>query len=402
MKILMLTPYLPYPPTSGGQVRSFNLIKNLSTKHEITLFSLIKEDKEKKYVLELEKYCSQVRVFRRPPRPWMLGNVLRAGFGRYPFLVVRNFSKEEKRAVKEILSKQKFDLIHAENFYVMPHIPKTHIPILLTEQTILYRVYQHFTESLPKWLFWLKPILMIDVWKLKLWEAFYWRRSDFLAAVSDDDVIQIRALAPDKKVDVIPNGVDFSYFGKRKYQKNKQPTVLFGAADFHWMQNKEGVKILIEDVWPQIKKQVKDARLWIVGKVAPKALSVYANRKDIIIQEIDESREAYQRAWVLVAPIRSGGGSRTKFFEAMASGLPIVTTPEGIEGIEIKNNQEVVVEDNLDHLAKKAAELLIDKKKAERIGLGGKKLAKRKYDWSQSAKKLDELYKQIGHAKKKN
>lgn len=397
MKILMLTSYLPYPPISGGQVRSFNLIKNLAKKHQITLFSLIKEDGERKYIKELKKFCQEVRVFKRPPKPWLLGNILKTGFGLYPFLVVRNFSGEEKKALKKELNKEDYDLIHAENFYVMPHIPPTKIPILLTEQTIFYHVFQHFTNSLSGLLFWLKPVLMIDVWKLRYWESFYWKKADFLAAVSDDDVIHIKKLAPGKKVYIVPNGVDFSFYNQKKYVKSKQPLVLFGAADFHWMQNKEGAQILLNEIWPLIKKKVKKARLWIVGKIAPEALSSYGSQKDIVIQEIKDSREAYQKAWVLVAPMRSGGGSRTKFFEAMASGLPIVTTPKGVEGIEAKNGQEIFIDDDLEKLAEKAIKVLEEREMAEKIGEQAKKLVKEKYSWQKSAQKLDKVYREIGH-----
>lgn len=400
MKILMLTSYLPYPPASGGQVRSYNLIKNLASKHEITLFSLIKEDGEKKYIKELEKFCQKVMVFNRPARPWTLANVLRAGFGFYPFLVVRNFSKEEKKALKKELEIENYDLIHAENFYVMPHVPKTSVPVLLTEQTIFSRVFQHYVQSLPWYLFLLKFFLMIDVRKLKYWESFYWRRVDFLAAVSEDDISYIQTSAPGKKVYIIPNGVDFTLFSQQKYSKNNQPTVLFGVADFHWMQNKEGAKILLDKVWPMIKKRVKKARLWIVGKTAPEALRAYHGRKDVVIQEINDSREAYQKSWVLVAPMRSGGGSRTKFFEAMASGLPIVTTPEGIEGVGAKDRKEIFVKDDLSNLVKKTIEILENKKLAERIGRQAEELVKKEYSWEKSAQKLDKVYQEVGHDKK--
>src|SRR4030066_2030667 len=140
MKILMLTPYLPFPLMSGGQTRSYNLIKNLSKKHEITLFSLVKDDKERKYIPELEKYCKKVRVFNRPAKPWTLSNILRTGFSTYPFLVVRNLATKENQAIKEELLSSKYDLIHAETFYVMPHIPATSVPVLLVEQTIEYLV----------------------------------------------------------------------------------------------------------------------------------------------------------------------------------------------------------------------------------------------------------------------
>ncbi|HJY98778.1 MAG TPA: hypothetical protein VJ227_03620, partial [Patescibacteria group bacterium] len=94
MKILMLTPYLPFPLMSGGQTRSYNLIKNLSKKHEITLFSLIKDDRERENIKELEKFCKKVKVFNRPAKPWTLSNIVRTGLSSYPFLVIRNLATE--------------------------------------------------------------------------------------------------------------------------------------------------------------------------------------------------------------------------------------------------------------------------------------------------------------------
>ncbi len=148
MKILMLTPYLPYPPMTGGQTRSYNLIKRLTELgHEITLFSLVKNDKEKQGVAGLEKICKKVRIFERPSKPWTFENIMRTGFSGFPFLVIRNWAKGEKKAIEQELKEGHYDLIHAETFYVMPHIPKTKLPIVLVDQTIEYLVYQHFVEN---------------------------------------------------------------------------------------------------------------------------------------------------------------------------------------------------------------------------------------------------------------
>ena len=400
MKILMLTSYLPYPPSSGGQVRSYNLIKNLAKKHQISLFALIKDEAERKHVKELEKFCHKVRIFKRPEKPWTLINVLKTGFGLYPFLVVRNSSSEEKKALAEELEKETYDLIHAENFYVMPHIPKTAIPILLTEQTIFYQVYRHYVATLPWYLFLLKIALMIDIVKLKYWESYYWRKANYLAAVSEDDINHIKKVASGRKVFIIPNGVDFKFYSQKKYPKNKQPTLLFGAADFHWMQNEEGAKLLIEKVWPIIKEKNKEVKLWIVGKIAPKALALYVGEERITIQEIKDSREAYQRSWVLVAPMRSGGGSRTKFFEAMASGLPIATTSEGVEGIKAKDKEEIFIENDLGVLAEKVLVLLENKSLAERVGQKARELVKKQYSWNKSAQALDKAYQEVASDQK--
>src|SRR3990167_2917796 len=186
MKILMLTPYLPFPLLTGGQTRSYNLIKRLSAiGHEITLFCLVKKSSERVYVSELEKYCKKVRVFNRPEKPWTVKNILKTGLSFYPFLVIRNWAKGEKKAIEEEIKEDKFDLIHAETFYVMPHIPKTTIPILLVEQTIEYLVYRHFAKGFANFL--IRPFLYLDVLKMKYWEKKFWEQASKVVAMSKED-----------------------------------------------------------------------------------------------------------------------------------------------------------------------------------------------------------------------
>src|SRR3989338_5915543 len=110
MKVLMLTPYLPYPLLTGGQTRSYNLIKRLSALgRKITLFSLIKSENERKYIAELEKFCVEVKVFKRSEKPWTINNILRTGLSTFPFLVIRNWAGGEKKAIEEKLRSENFD-----------------------------------------------------------------------------------------------------------------------------------------------------------------------------------------------------------------------------------------------------------------------------------------------------
>jgi len=398
MKILMLTPYLPYPPHSGGQTRSFNLIKQLGLKHKITLFCFIREEEEKRYKKNLAPYCEKVKLFKRR-KAWALLNILLAGLSYYPFLVSIYRSREVQKAIAKALREDDYDLIHVETFYLMPNVPQTDIPILLVDQTIEYQVYQHFVESLSKALFFIKPFLWIDVIKLKFWETHYWKKAKMMVAVSQEDKKLMRSLIRNLPVKVIPNGVDETYFGQKVCSRAKNPTILFGIANFKWMQNKEGAKILVSRVWPLIKKQIPEAKLWIIGRHAPETLS-WLKSEDILIQETKEPRKTYQQAWVLVAPMRSGGGSRTKFFEAMASELPIVTTPQGLEGIEAKEGEEIFASNDLQELAKKTIRLLEDKDLAQKVGGQAKELVKKKYNWDKSARKLDKVYQEIGSVKK--
>ncbi|MBI3103818.1 glycosyltransferase family 4 protein [Candidatus Daviesbacteria bacterium] len=393
----MLTPYLPYPLLTGGQTRSYNLIKRLaSLGHEITLFCLVKNNGERKYVGELEKYCREVQVFNRSEKPWTLKNIFRTGFSFYPFLVIRNWAKGEKNAIGQKLEEEKFDLIHAETFYVMPHIPKTQIPILLVEQTIEYLVYRHFADEFK--IPFLKHLLYLDVAKMRYWELKYWQRAKRVVAMSDDDRQSMLFQLPNLEVDIVPNGVDSQFFGQKIKVKSKIQTILY-LGNFTWLQNREAVKILVEKVWPLIKSEIPKCKLWIIGKNAKEIFSNIKS-KDIRVEEVGDVREVYQEASLLVAPIYGGGGTRYKNFEAFASGLPVVTTSIGIRGTDARDGVEVVIRDEPDEIALAAVELLKNEKLYRKIAKNAQKMVSVKYDWDPIAKKLSDIYEQLGRAKR--
>jgi polysaccharide biosynthesis protein PslH len=392
MKILMLTPYLPYPLMTGGQTRSYNLIKRLSEHgHEITLFSLIKDESEKQYIGELEKFCREVKVFKRPAKPWTLRNILGAGFSLFPFLVVRNWAQGEKQAIEKKLEEEKFDLIHAETFYVMPHIPKTDIPVVLVDQTIEYLVYEHYVRDYKYSI--LKPILYIDVLKLKHWELKYWTQATKVIAMSQDDKQTMLDQVPSLDVEIVPNGVDTKYFSKKVAKKSKDPVIMY-LGNFTWLQNREAVEVLINKVWPIVKEEVKKAKLWIIGKDAKKFFESLQS-EDVRVEEVKDIREAYQGAHVLVTPIYSGHGTRLKNFETFASGLPVVTTSIGIMGTEAADGQEVIIRDKPEDIAKATIKLLGDQKLYKKLAENAKKKVTEVYDWGPIAQKLSRIYEEV-------
>src|SRR3989344_7621187 len=326
MKILMLTPYLPYPLLSGGQIRTYNLLKHLKDKHDITLFSFIRKDEERQYLPELEKFCRKIRVFKRRPA-WSISNILLAGFSAHPFVMVSTYlSRNVKRAIHHEISSQTYDVIHAEPFYMMPNIPKTHIPILLVEQTIEYLVYQKYADDFS--FFPLKPLLYLDVLKLKLWEKYFWNRASRLVAMSDQDrQIMLKATHNQKQIDVVANGVDAHYFNQLKHQDNQAPTILF-VGNFKWLPNKDAAIFLARDIWPLIKTQLPQAKLWIVGANPTPEIKNLNQISGVTVEgETPDIRDAFAKADVLLAPIRNGRGTKYKVLEAMASSVPVVSTP---------------------------------------------------------------------------
>jgi len=395
IKVLMVTPYLPYPPFSGGQTRSFNLIKHLVGDCQITLASFILPDQSVSQMKELKKYCRRILTIERG-KTWTAKKIFFAGLSPYPLLVANYFSPQMRRLIAQEIKKERYDLVHVECFYLMPNIPTRKVPVVLVDQTIEFAVYQHYVDTLKGKLSLLRPLLKIDVAKIKFWETYFWKKADCLVAVSKDDQRLMEKIAG-RKVDLVLNGVDDRFLQKRKVKKYSLPTVLFGVANFKWIQNKEGVVNLLKYVWPLIKKEVPEARLYIAGKYSREFLSRAGFRENEAVRfgEVENPEEVYRRSWILVAPMGSGGGSRTKFFEAMACGLPVVTTPEGIEGIEAKNNREVIVRNNFSQLAQAAVELLRNPQKAAEIGEKGRELVARKYSWKESTRHLLKIYQKV-------
>lgn len=394
MNILMLTPYLPYPLLSGGQIRTYNLLKKLAKKHNITLFALIKEESERQYIPELEKYCAKVQVFKRSKRPFTLRNIIKTAFSTYPFLVIRNHVPETIGAVERELANTEYDLIHAETFYMMPHIPKTKVPILLVEQTIEYLGYESYAH---KAILLMKPFLSIDINKIKKWEKHFWQTAQKLIVMSDADKDYIaREIGQKDKIAVVSNGVDIDWFNQKRRQLPAEPTIL-SVGTFKWLPNVEAVTFLANEVWPLVKKQIADARLWIVGNAPTPEVLEYQKKDSAITVTggIPDVRDAFKGAHVLVAPVFSGKGTRYKVLEAMAAGTPVVATHIAVEGLGVKDGVQVLLGDTAKDMARQTVRLLEDGQLRQKLARRAKDFVSKHFDWKYISVKLDEIYQEF-------
>ncbi|MDP4030919.1 MAG: glycosyltransferase family 4 protein [Candidatus Beckwithbacteria bacterium] len=390
MKILMLTPYLPYPLFSGGQIRSYNLLKNLSKKHEITLFSFVRSNKEQEYLKYLKPFCRRVVIFKRR-QAWDPRNLLLALFTPYPFLVSIYLSQSFRQAISQELNQGDYDLIHAETFYIMPNLPQTKIPTLLVEQTIEYLVYQQYVRDFRFFL--LKPLLYFDVLKINLWEKYYWRRATRLAAMSGSDKKIMTQSVKDKKVNVVANGVDAKFFSRVKPKPGR--VVLF-IGNFKWLPNRDAAQFLAKAIWPKISSKLPQAKLLIVGRNPTAEILKLAKPGIRIKGDVADIRTAFAGASVLLAPIRNGRGTKYKVLEAMASGIPVVTTRLGIEGIDAKDS--VLVAESAEALAGQTINLLENHQLAGQLAQKAKKIVNQQYNWETISNRLNFVYQQLGGA----
>lgn len=397
MRILMLTPYLPWPLHSGGQIRTYNLLKNLADKHEISLFSFIRDENERQFLPKLERFCAKISLFKRTRSPWALRNILLSGFTPYPFLVSIYLSETAKSVLSQELASGNYDIIHAETFYVMPNIPQTKIPTLLVEQTIEYLGYQTYT--LQKAPLVLKPLLYIDVVKLKFWEKWFWERADHLVTMSQEDREWIAGMAPKANVSVVANGIDIDYFIKTAVNRPKQPTVLF-VGNYKWLPNVDAARYLAGEIWPEIYRRLPGAELMIVGRdTTDEIISLNRIPGVKVIGEVDDIRHALGKAHVMLTPIRNGRGTRYKVLEAMAAGLPVVSTSLGIEGIKAQDGVHALVRDTSLELAEAAITILTNQKLANKLALNAKELVTRNFNWEKISADLDSVYQRLGGEK---
>jgi len=315
---------------------------------------------------------------------------------------------EMKEITVSLLREKSFDIIHVETFYVMQNLPKTYLPIVLAEHNIEYQVYGKYVNTAPLPL---RPFLLADIAKIKYWEKKFWRKATKLIAVSESDKKEMGR----EDIAVVPNGVDLDKFKLQSYKLKvsmKEKRILF-IGDFKWLQNKEAANWILDEIWPNIQKMINDKslpalprrqaggrqglrinlKLWIVGKNIPENIKSQKSKSILIDEDApNETAKIYQKSFVLLAPITIGGGTSYKILEAMASGVPVVTTDLGVKGLGATHNKEALVGSSASMLTQQVMSLVEDKNKYTKIQKEARRLIEENYSWTKIAEILENVY----------
>lgn len=380
---------MPYPLYSGGQVRVYNLLSRLSSSHEITLVTFLRDLSEKRFEKDLS-FCRKIITGYRG-HAWQTGYITRSMLGSKPLLLTSYDHGSLREEIEREATAGVYDLIHVEPWYVWPSLPAITVPKVVATHNIEYEVYTEYVRRLrfvP-----LRPGYYWDVLKLAFWERRVWKRASHIVAVSEDDASVIRkSVHSAVSVSVVPNGVDVSSFRFATKKTKGAPVFLF-VGSFTWMQNRDAVAWLVRSIWPTLRERYHGSTLRIVGRSIPAGLrKLVGNHEVKLLEHVENIEEEFHNADLLIAPIRIGGGTSFKILEAMASGLPVVTTSLGATGLKVTHGKELFIGNTEAELIAAVHTLLDSSKKRSEIAQNARKTIEREYAWDTIAKTLDRVW----------
>ncbi len=355
MRILWIKTSPLHPLTRGGDLRTFNLLKHLHLRHDITFVGIVADGVQKVGTQHSHEYSSRAVWVNEPkasptlPRFLFLGRAIANIVSALPFAVERFRSDALSQEVRSLTKDQRFDIIVCDFLFPAASLPWD-IKVDLTSPWVLF---QHNAESM----IWerrsaerkgLIGLYFRSQWQRMLkFETEMSNQFDAVLSVSEEDARIFREQMKITNVlGSVPTGVDLDFFQSISKTTNKQPTVIFmGSMD--WCANIDAVRWFADAVWPNVRTKVPDAKFIIVGRQPTPAICALASESDQIevTGTVPDVRPYLRSAQVMVVPLRIGGGTRLKIFEAMASEVPVVSTTIGAEGLQIVHGRHALIAD---------------------------------------------------------
>jgi glycosyltransferase involved in cell wall biosynthesis len=393
MRVLLLTQVLPYPPDSGPKVKTYHVLKYLAQQHQVTLVSFVRDSDKPEYIRHLESLCERVvtvPITRSPVRDLQfLGQSL---LKSQPWMMLRDERPEMRAALQELAASNQFDVVHADQLNMGQYaLPFKNSRKVLDLHNALWVLYKRLAETLPP----TKPmkyILLRDWRLLKQYEGDMCRTFDAVTAVSQEDRDSLREAGARDDIVVIPIAIDTD----EQVQIPRQPTGphIVHIGTMYWPPNIDGITWFLDEIYPRIKQQVPDVRCTLIGARPPASITDRAkDDPSLTVTGYVEDPMSYLRdSSMMVVPLRAGGGMRVKILNALAQGIPMVSTTVGCEGIAVKNGEDILIADEPDTFADAAVRLLTNVGLNASITHSGRQTAEQKYDYRQACRPLDAIY----------
>jgi glycosyltransferase involved in cell wall biosynthesis len=393
--ILFVTPNLPIP-TSSARVRPFNLIKQLATRHQVSVLSFI-QPSEYSMLEALEPYCQRIELiplgsfrhlgkWRNRVRGWLLLLLGPRPSALYTFPV-----KMMREPLRNMVQTSDLDVVHFEQLYLAElRLEVGQLPAVLGEQNVEFQAIKNLQQVSSSPIHKIRDELS---WrKMQVFETRSIRQFPVCLAVSAQDACLLREVSGDTEVHVVTNGVDSQAFAPKAADGRTLNTVLFFGT-LNYGPNRDGIGWFCRDIWPMIHSARPDARLEIVGIDPPPHVMVLNELPGVEVTGfVPDIRSKLWTATLSIAPLRWGGGTRLKILEALAAGCPTVSTSAGAEGLDLEDEREILIADTADEFARAVIDLLQRPDKRAELSAAGQLGVAAKYDWSAIARRLEKAY----------
>ena len=391
MKILVVSPYIPYPPSFGGSVRIYHLLRELSRSHDVTVVTYCSDDGLGDPA-GLEDVSSRVVLVNRPPVNKRRDQV-RSLLSRHSYQYRTHHGAAMQEAIERTVREKEPDLIVAEFVQMAVFDFSPIIPLVIDEHNVEYDLMKRMAEKDTVSL--RKLFNMLEAAKLRREELACLRKAALVLATSERDAEMIKKAAPGLQTSVITNGVDVPFFAAKEPGPEPDTAVFVGAT--HYFPNEDGLCFFMENIYSRILQERRDFRLEIVGGRPPPRVAAYAGENVHVTGFVEDVRPYMWSARVFVVPLRMGGGTRLKVVEAMAAGIPVVSTTLGAEGIPAEHDRHLLLADDPAAFAQAVIRVLKDREKAEALRRAGREFVGCYFDWPVIGKRLDaELGKLVG------
>ena len=378
---------------TGGKIRTGNILRELAKSHDITLVSNYDPQINISYLDEISKFCTRfVGVPRRHVQKHSAKFLLRLipqTFSKYPVSALNDYSTPLRRTLECEANSGNYDLAicdfvqSALLFKNLKDIPKLLFQHNV-ESVILERHHKR-ASSVIAHIFWKLQ------WKrMKQYEGSCCKNFQVVVAVSENDKKLMESIYGLNNVVSIPTGVDINYF--QPFSETKEdPRNLVFCGSMDWLPNQDAVEFFISEVLPKIQRRVPRTTFTVVGRNPSQALKrLVANIKGVQLTGwVEDTRPYLARSAVSVVPIRIGGGTRMKIFEAMAMAKPVVSTSIGAEGLPIKPREHILIEDDPIAMAKAITELLLNPIERRKLGDRARNFVVKHFAWPRVAESFE-------------
>ncbi|MEP5568001.1 MAG: glycosyltransferase [Halioglobus sp.] len=386
-RVLFISPELPFPPQSGGKVKTLKLLQSFSERYRVTFVSPLKlEDAQYREAFEKVSGCES--HFHAPINvPRSGANLLKSYIQRFPLNVRRTLDRGLQAQVSALADEH--DIIVLDHYEVLPYLPASYQGMVVYHaHNAYFKIWQRYA-SLPG-----NPLMRlaayIEAKRVRAYEARVADRADIVFAAPNDGRELIDAGVSESKINDTYHLGDDSQLELPELRFENTSKKLMYVGFLGWEPNVQGLLWFIAEVWPELVTRHPDLRFDIVGKNPDKRLQeAVAQHAGIhLTGYVADLQTVYKDSRVSVAPLLFGSGMKVKVLDAMARGIPTVTTSVGAEGIDVENGVELYVEDHPLRMADRVDELLENKQSWQRLQHASRQRIYTQYTWQSLFRKM--------------